>query len=57
VEHVGLRPVVVQKCTDEGEVVLEACHAILLKNRVALAVPPGLTALQTGVLQRVAWNK
>jgi hypothetical protein len=39
VERVGLRPSVVQKRAEEGEVVLEACHAILLKNHVALAVP------------------
>jgi hypothetical protein len=39
VERVGLRPVVVQKRAEEGEVVLEACHAILPKNRAALAVP------------------
>jgi hypothetical protein len=29
VERVGFRPPVVQKRTEEGEVVLEACHAIL----------------------------
>jgi hypothetical protein len=29
VERVGLRPPVVQKRAEEGEVVLEACHAIL----------------------------
>jgi hypothetical protein len=39
VERVGLRTPVVQKHAEEGEVVLEAYHAILLKNRVALAVP------------------
>jgi hypothetical protein len=39
VERVGLRPPVVQKRAEEGEVVLEACHAILSKNRIALAVP------------------
>jgi hypothetical protein len=39
VERVGLRPLVGQKRTEEGEVVLEACHAILLRNRVAVAVP------------------
>jgi hypothetical protein len=38
VERVGLRPPVVQKRAEEGEVVLGACHAILPKNRVALAV-------------------
>jgi hypothetical protein len=40
VERVGLQPPVVQKHDEEGEVVLEACHAILPKNRIALAVPP-----------------
>jgi hypothetical protein len=39
VERVCLRPPVVQKRAEEGEVVLEACHAILPKNRIALAVP------------------
>jgi hypothetical protein len=39
VERVGLRPPVVQKRAKKGEVVLEACHAILPKNRIALAVP------------------
>jgi hypothetical protein len=39
VECVGLRPSVVHKRAEEGEVVLEACHAILPKDRVALAVP------------------
>jgi hypothetical protein len=39
VKRVGLRPLVVQKRAEEGEVELEACHAILLRNRVALAVP------------------
>jgi hypothetical protein len=39
VERVGLRPPVVQKRAEEGEVVLEACHAILPYKRVALAVP------------------
>jgi hypothetical protein len=39
VVRVGLRPPVVQKRAEEGEVVLEARHAILPQNRVALAVP------------------
>jgi hypothetical protein len=39
VERVGLRPPVVQKRTEEGEVVLEVRHAILPQNRVALTVP------------------
>jgi hypothetical protein len=39
VERVGLRPPVAQKCVEEGEVVLEACHALIPQNRVALAVP------------------
>ena len=39
VERVGLRPPVVQKRAEEGEVELEAGHAILPRNRVALAVP------------------
>ena len=39
VKRVGLRPPVVQKRAEEGEVKLEACHAILPRNRVALAVP------------------
>jgi hypothetical protein len=39
VECVGLRPPVIQKRAEEGEVVLEACHAKLLKNCIALAVP------------------
>jgi hypothetical protein len=39
VERVGLRPPVVQKHAEEGEVLPEACHAILPKNRVALVVP------------------
>jgi hypothetical protein len=39
VERVGLRPLVVQKRVEEGEVELEVCHAILLRNRVAQAVP------------------
>jgi hypothetical protein len=39
VERVGLRPLVAQKHAEEGEVELEACHAILLRNCVALAVP------------------
>jgi hypothetical protein len=39
VERVVLRPPVVQKRAEEGEVVLEACHAILLQNRIALVVP------------------
>jgi hypothetical protein len=39
VERVGLRPPVVQKRAEEGEVVLEACHAILPQNCDALAVP------------------
>jgi hypothetical protein len=38
VEHVGLWPPVVQKRA-EGQVLLEACHAILPQNRVALAIP------------------
>jgi hypothetical protein len=39
VERVGLRPPVVQKRAEEGEVVMEVCHAILLQNRITLAVP------------------
>jgi hypothetical protein len=39
VEYVGLWPPVVQKRAEEGQVLLEACHAILPQNRVALAVP------------------
>jgi hypothetical protein len=39
VERVGLQPPVVQKRAEEGEVVLEAYHAILLKIHVALVVP------------------
>jgi hypothetical protein len=39
VECVGLRPPMVQKRVEEGEVVLEACHAILPRNRIALVVP------------------
>jgi hypothetical protein len=39
VERVGLRPVVIQKCAEEGEVALEVCHVILPRNHVALAVP------------------
>jgi hypothetical protein len=39
VERVRLRPLVVQKRTKEGEVVLELCHAILPRNRVPLSVP------------------
>jgi hypothetical protein len=39
VERVGLQPPVVQKRAKEGEVVLEARHAILPQNRVTLAVP------------------
>jgi hypothetical protein len=39
VELVGLQPLVVQKCAEEGEVELEACHAILPRNRVTQAVP------------------
>jgi hypothetical protein len=35
---VGLRPPVVQKRAEEGEVELEACHAILPRNRVAQAI-------------------
>jgi hypothetical protein len=38
VERVGLRPPVIQKRA-EGEVVMEVCHAILLQNRITLAVP------------------
>jgi hypothetical protein len=38
VKRVGLRPPVDQKRAEEGEVVLEACHAILPQNRVALAI-------------------
>jgi hypothetical protein len=38
-ERVGLRPPVVQKRAEEGEVVLEARHAILPQNRIALVVP------------------
>jgi hypothetical protein len=36
---VGLRPPVAQKHAEEGEVEQEACHAILLRNCVALAIP------------------
>jgi hypothetical protein len=39
VERVGLRPPVVQKRAEEGEVKLEVCHVILPQNGVALAVP------------------
>jgi hypothetical protein len=39
VERVGRRPPVVQERAEEGEVVLELCHAILPRNRVALSVP------------------
>jgi hypothetical protein len=39
VEGVGLGPLVVQKRTEEGEVELEPCHAILPRNRVPLPVP------------------
>jgi hypothetical protein len=39
VEHVGLRALVVQKRAEEGEVELEACHAILPRNCVAQVVP------------------
>jgi hypothetical protein len=39
VKRVGLRPPVVQKHTEEGEVKLEVCHAILSRNHVAQAVP------------------
>jgi hypothetical protein len=39
VERVGLRPPVVHKRVEEGEVVLEACHVILPQNRIALADP------------------
>jgi hypothetical protein len=39
VERVGLRPLVVQKHAEEGEVILEERHAILPQNRVTLAVP------------------
>jgi hypothetical protein len=39
VERVGLRPPVVQKRAEEGEVVLEARYATLPQNRGALAVP------------------
>jgi hypothetical protein len=38
VERVGLQPPVVQKRAEEGVVELEACHVILLRNHVALAV-------------------
>jgi hypothetical protein len=38
-ERVGLRPLVVQERAEEGEVVLEARHAILPQNRIALVVP------------------
>jgi hypothetical protein len=38
VEHVGLRPPVVQKRAEEGEVILEVCHAILTKNHIILEV-------------------
>jgi hypothetical protein len=38
-ERVGLRPPVVQERAEEGEVVLEARHAILPQNRIALVVP------------------
>jgi hypothetical protein len=39
VERVGLRPPVVQKYAEEGEVELEVCHAILPRNHVAQAIP------------------
>jgi hypothetical protein len=39
VERVGLQPPVVQKCAEEGKGELEACHAILQRNRVARAIP------------------
>jgi hypothetical protein len=35
---VDLRPPVVQKRAEEGEVKLEVCHAILPRNSVAQAV-------------------
>jgi hypothetical protein len=39
VERVGLGSLVVQKRAEDGEVEPEPCHAILLRNRVPLAVP------------------
>jgi hypothetical protein len=39
VERVGLWPPVDQKCTEDGVDELEACHAILLRNHVAMAIP------------------
>jgi hypothetical protein len=39
VERVGLRPLVVQKSSEEGEVELKVCHVILLRNHVTQTVP------------------
>jgi hypothetical protein len=39
VERVGLRPPVVQKHAEEGEVEPEVCHAKLRMNRIAQVIP------------------
>jgi hypothetical protein len=39
VERVRLWPPLVQKCAEEGGVVLEPCHTILLRNHVPLSTP------------------
>jgi hypothetical protein len=53
VECVGLRPPVVQKRAKEGEVVPEAFMRCF-RGITSHWLSPGLTALQAGVLQRIA---